>query len=56
MEVSGKIHAPAALSPEREVTYAFDRRVGGLQTRFGLCGEEKNLLFLLGIQPRLSSP
>jgi hypothetical protein len=35
MEVSGRLHAPAAL-------HLFDRRVGGPQSRSGRSGEEKN--------------
>jgi hypothetical protein len=41
MKVSGQLHAPAGL-----------RRLGGLQSRSGRCGVEKNLLLLLGIERR----
>jgi hypothetical protein len=42
MEVSGQLHAPAALSPEKIPWYPLDRRLGGLQSRSGRGGEEKN--------------
>jgi hypothetical protein len=42
MEVSGKLHAPAALPPEKESRYPLDRRLGGPQSRSGRGGEEKN--------------
>jgi hypothetical protein len=52
MEVSGQVHAPAAL-PQ----YLLDRRLGGSQSQSGYCGEEKNLLSVLGIKPQfLGSP
>jgi hypothetical protein len=35
--------------------YPLDRWLGGPQCRSGRCGEEKNLLTLLGIEPRLVS-
>jgi hypothetical protein len=35
--------------------YALYRRLGGPQSRSGLCGEEKNVLSLPGIEPRLLS-
>jgi hypothetical protein len=39
MEVSGKVHAPAALPPRKSPWYPLDRRLaGGGQSR----GEEKN--------------
>jgi hypothetical protein len=43
MEVSGQLHAPAALPPGKEPRYALDRRLDGPQSRSGRCGEEKNL-------------
>jgi hypothetical protein len=39
MEVSGQLHASAALPPEKE---PLDRRLGGPQSRSERCGEEKN--------------
>jgi hypothetical protein len=41
MEVSGHLHAQAALPPEKQSP---DRRLGGPQTRYGRCEVEKNLL------------
>jgi hypothetical protein len=36
MEVSGKLHAPVALSPGKNPCYPLDRRLGGPQSRSGL--------------------
>jgi hypothetical protein len=44
MDVSGQLHAPAALSP-------LDRRLGGPQSRSGCGGEEKNSQPPPGIEP-----
>jgi hypothetical protein len=43
MEVSGQLHAPAALPPGKDPRYTLDRRLGGPQSRSGCCGEEKHL-------------
>jgi hypothetical protein len=42
MEVSGQLHAPAALLPRKDPWYPLDRRLGGPQSRSGRGGEEKN--------------
>jgi hypothetical protein len=42
LEMSGQLHAPAALPPEKEPPYALDRRLGGPQNRCGRHGEDKN--------------
>jgi hypothetical protein len=42
MEVSGQLHAPAALPPGKEPWYPLYRRLGGPQSRYGHGGEEKN--------------
>jgi hypothetical protein len=42
MEVSGQFHAPAAPCSRLSPWYSLDRRLGGLQSRSGRCGEEKN--------------
>jgi hypothetical protein len=42
MEVSGQLHAPAALPQGKSPWYTLDRRLGGPQSRSGLGGEEKN--------------
>jgi hypothetical protein len=44
LEVSGQLHAPAALLPGKEPPhYPLDRRLGGPQSRSGRRGEEKIL-------------
>jgi hypothetical protein len=50
MRVNGQLHATVALSPEKEPP------TGGPQNWPGRCGEEKDLLALLEIEPRPSSP
>jgi hypothetical protein len=55
MEVSGQLHAPAALPWGKSPRYPLDRRLGGPQRGSGRCGEEKNLA-LPGIEPRPYSP
>jgi hypothetical protein len=42
MEVSGQLHAPAALPPGKSPWYPLDRRLGGPQSQSGRGGEEKN--------------
>jgi hypothetical protein len=42
MEVSGQLHALAALPPGKSPWYPLDRRLGGPQTRYGRGGKEKN--------------
>jgi hypothetical protein len=42
MELSGQLHAPAALLPGKEPLVPIDRRLSGLQNRSGRGGEEKN--------------
>jgi hypothetical protein len=44
MEVSGQLHSPALLLQGNNPWYPLDRRLGGLQSRPGYCGEEKSLL------------
>jgi len=52
MEMSGELHDPAALSPRKEPPWCpFYRRLGGLQSRSGRCGEGKNSEPLPGIEP-----
>jgi hypothetical protein len=45
----------AALPPGKEPRYPLDRRLGGPQSRSGLCGGDK-ILSLLGIEHRSSIP
>jgi hypothetical protein len=54
MEVSGQLHAPAALTPMKEPRYPLGGRLGGLQSRSGHDGEEK-VPVLPGIEPWSSS-
>jgi hypothetical protein len=45
MEVSGQLHAPATLLPDkRSPRYPLDRRLDGPQSRSGRCGETRNPL------------
>jgi hypothetical protein len=44
MEMSGHLHALAAFTLREIVPLCpLDKRLGGPQTRYGRCGEEKNL-------------
>jgi hypothetical protein len=43
MEVSGQLHAPAALVPGKEPPVPLDRRQGGPQSRSGRCAEQKHV-------------
>jgi hypothetical protein len=54
MEVSGQLHAPAALPPGKSPQYPFDRRLGGPQSRSGRYGEVT--FFLLYRDPQLPPP
>jgi hypothetical protein len=56
MEVSGQLHAPAALPPPppgKNLRYALDRRLSGPLSRYGRGGEEEKipLLPLTGLEP-----
>jgi hypothetical protein len=51
MEVSGQLHAPAALSQGKSPWYPLERRLDGPQSRSGRGGEEKNSQPLPGIEP-----
>jgi hypothetical protein len=44
-------HAPAALSPRKDPPVPNHRKVGGLQSRSGRCGEETNLAPLDNLTP-----
>jgi hypothetical protein len=56
MEVSGRLHAPAALPPWKSQCYPFDKRLNEPQSRFGGCGEEKNSQPLPGLEPPIIQP
>jgi hypothetical protein len=51
MEVSGQLHAPAALPQGKGPWYPLDRGLDGPQSRSGRGGEEKNSQPALGIEP-----
>jgi hypothetical protein len=51
MEVSGQLHAPAALPQGKSPWYPLNRRLGGSQSRSGRGGEEKNSQPPPGIEP-----
>jgi hypothetical protein len=55
MEVSGQLHAPAALFPNKEPQYSFNRRLSGSKRRSER-GEEIKPLSLQGIEPQSSRP
>jgi hypothetical protein len=52
MEVSGQLHAPAALPQGKSPWYPLDRRLGGPQSRSGRGGEEKNSQPPPAMEPR----
>jgi hypothetical protein len=57
MEVSGQLHAPAALPPGKDPPrYPLDRGLGGPQNRSGRDGEEKNSQPLPGHEPPIVQP
>jgi hypothetical protein len=51
MEVSGQLHASAALLHEKIPWYPLDRRLAGAQSHSGRGGEEKNSQPPSGIEP-----
>jgi hypothetical protein len=56
MEVSGQLHAPAALPQGKSSWYPLDRRLGGPQNRSGRGGEEKNSQPLLRLEAPIIQP
>jgi hypothetical protein len=56
MEVSGQLHALAALSLEKDPTYLMNRWMGGPQSRSRRGGEEKNSQPLPGLEPPIIQP
>jgi hypothetical protein len=57
MEVSGQLHALAALPPGKSPWYPLDRRrLGGPQSRSGHGGEEKNSQPLAGLELPIVQP
>jgi hypothetical protein len=53
MEVSGQLHAPAALPRGKSPRHPLGVGLGEPQSRSGRCGEERNVLPLPGIEHRL---
>jgi len=51
MEVSGLLHAPAALPHGKSPWYPFHGRMGGPQSLSGCGGEEKKSQLAPGIEP-----
>jgi hypothetical protein len=51
MEVSGQLHAPAAVPQWKGPWYPLGGRLGGPQSRSGRGGEEKNSYPPPGIEP-----
>jgi hypothetical protein len=51
MEVSGQLHAPAALPQGKSPWYSLDKRMGGPQSSSERGGEEKNSQTPPGIEP-----
>jgi hypothetical protein len=56
MEVSGQLHVPAALPPEKEPLVPLDRRLGKPHSRSGSGGEDKNSQPLLWLEPPIIHP
>jgi hypothetical protein len=56
MEVSGQLHAPAALLQGRSPCYPLDRRLGGPQSRSRRSGEQKSFHPLSGLEPPIIQP
>jgi hypothetical protein len=54
LKVSGKLHAPIGLTPVKELPVLIEKNVRWTESRFGRCGEDKNLT-LSGIEPGPSS-
>jgi hypothetical protein len=56
MDVSGQLHASAALPMGKESLYPLSRWLGGPQSRSGRGGEEEKFLSIPEIELRSSSP
>jgi hypothetical protein len=56
LEVSGQLHASAALAPGKSPLYPLDRRLGGPQNQAGRRGEEKILASAGTRTPTLGCP
>jgi hypothetical protein len=56
MDVSGQLHAPAALPQGKSPWYPLDRKLGGPQSWSGHNGEEKNSDPLPGLESPIIQP
>jgi hypothetical protein len=56
MEVSGQLHAPAALLPGIEPLVPIGQETGWIPDRSGRGGEEKNSQPLPGLEPPIIQP
>jgi hypothetical protein len=56
MEVSGQLHAPAALPSRKVPPVPSEYKAGWAQSQSGLCREEKTFFPLPEIKTRTSSP
>jgi hypothetical protein len=56
MEVSGQLHATAALPQVKSPWYPLDRGLGGPQSPSGRGGEERNRQPLPGLEPPIIQP
>jgi len=56
MEVSGQLHAPAALSQGKKPWYQLDRRLDGPQSQSEHGDEERNSQPLPGLEPPITQP
>jgi hypothetical protein len=50
MDVNDLLHAAAVLTPGKSALYPSDKGLVRSWTQSGLCGEQKTLLFLLGME------
>jgi hypothetical protein len=56
MEVSGLLHAQAALPPGKSPWYPSDRMLDGSEIQYGSGGVEKNFQPLPGLEPPIIQP
>jgi hypothetical protein len=56
MEANGQLHTPPLYPYGKSPWYPLDRRLGGLQSRFGRGGEEKNSQPLTGLDTPIIQP
>jgi hypothetical protein len=56
MEVSSQLHLRPLYPQGKSLWYLLDGKVGGLQSRFGRGGEEKNSQLLPELEPLIIQP